>query len=208
MKNQDELEIIKNKLNSDDYLIRCDVVSELAKYIDNSQILNILIEMLDDKNYLVRCEVCDALYGCKSEIVLNKLLSRIKKERSSTTRMYIISTISSIVDETSNKSLIYDKLFSLSEKETSKCVIIAYMALFYILNKNIEYIYKALFYINDNDYHIRCNVVNLLNEVIDDENIFIILYSYKKRLLYENVYCVKDLLKRSLKELKIKYPPL
>lgn len=205
MRSKDKIEIIKNKLNNDDYLMRCDVVNDLAKYTDNIQILNILIEMLDDKNYLVRCEVCDALYGCKSEMVFNKLMTRIKKERSSTVRMYIISTIGSIVDCIINKNLIYEQLFTLSTKETSKRVIIAYMALFYLLNKDIKYIEKALFYINDSDYHIRCNVINLLNEVVDNENISIIVNLYKTRLLCEDIFCVKDLLEKSLKELTMKY---
>lgn len=203
MQDQHRFKIIENKLNSEDYLQRCDVVSDLAKYIDDFRVANILMEMLEDKNYLVRCEVCDALYGFKSEIVLNKLLTRIKKERSSTVRMYIISTIGSIIDCANNKNTIYEQLYILSTKETSKRVIIAYMSLFYLLNKDMEYINKALFYINDIDYHIRCNVINLLNEIVDNKNISIIINTYEKRLLIEDIFCVKDLLKTSLKELAI-----
>lgn len=203
MQDQHRFENIKNKLNSEDYLQRCDAVSDLAKYIDDFRVANILMEMLEDKNYLVRCEVCDALYGFKSEIVLNKLLTRIKKERSSTVRMYIISTIGSIIDCVNNKNAIYEQLYILSTKETSKRVIIAYMSLFYLLNKDMEYINKALLYINDIDYHIRCNVINLLNEIVDNKNISIIINTYEKRLLIEDIFCVKDLLETSLKELAI-----
>lgn len=191
--------VIKN-LSSEDSLERWDSVDYLTDYVSDTKIRNIIIQMIDDKDYLVRCQACEALYGYVSAEILNKYIERLKNERSSIVRMYIISNITYIVNSnTIDTAFLYETLYKYYLKEKSKHSIIAYLALFYSLKKDIVYIYKALFYINDNDYHIRCNVINILNEVIDDENISIIINFYKNRLSIEEAFCVKDLLEDSIK---------
>ncbi len=202
--NNDDIDKIKKNLQNEDFLVRCDAVHDLSKYNDDPYVLNILIEMLGDKNYLVRCDVCDALYNTKSKKVLESLVLKLKKEKSSTARMYMVSTICGIIKNIGCSSTIKIELMSLYEKEKSKCVIIAYMSVFYLMDKNKKFIKDALCYINDKNYHIRSNVINLLNDVVDEKIFDTIIHSYKRRLEKEDVFCVKELLERSLIELSSK----
>lgn len=192
-------ELIAN-LRSADFLIRCDSVEKLSQFPE-AEVLNVLIDMLNDKNYLVRCEVYEALSNFKSENILSILVNRIKRERSSTVRMYAISTICHLVKQISCNDNLIEELESLYDKEKSKRVIISYLSLMYLIEKNKKYIIKALEYINDIDYHIRCNVINLLSEVIDREVIELVCIEYNRRYLVENAQSVKILLEHEINEL-------
>lgn len=185
-------------LHSEDMLTRCDVVEYLSDYIDDFKILNIILKMLDDKSYLVRCEVCDALYNAKEEFILEKLILRLRKEKKSIVRMYIISTICNIIKNNKSYVKYINSLKIFYKKEKSKRVIISYLVLFYSINKNDKYLNNALMYLNDSDYHIRCNVINLVNNVIDNNNLNEIVKAYNNRLKIEKVFCVRDLIENSL----------
>ncbi len=195
---------IKRLLRNDDYLVRCDTIAALEMYNDNKEICDIIIEMLNDKNYLVRCEACEALYGVLDSDVLGKLMSRLKIEKSSVVRMYIVSNICQIIKSINYDFNIVDELAHLFNKEKSKRVIIAYLCVFYVMSGDKKFIYAILNYMNDEDYHIRHNAVNLLNDIVDKDNIEIVTSGYKNRLIREDAYSVRDLLERSLEELTVK----
>lgn len=194
----EDIEKIQYLLKSEDILIRCDTVEGLAEHITNPKILNILINMINDKNYLVRCEVCDALFNSEEEIVLEKLLLRLKKEKKSLVRMHIVSAVCNMVRKNKNNDRYINTLKILFNKEKSKRVIIAYLVLFYSTSKDKKYLNKALSYINDGDYHIRCNVINLINDVLDVGNTDIIVKAYNNRLKREKAFCVTDSIKRNV----------
>ena len=81
------------------------------------------------------------------------------------------------------------------EKEKAKKVCIAYDVLLYQITKDMSYIEKVLRYLDDENYHIRCNVINLLSGVIDQKNVIIIQEAYKNRLRKEQMRAVWSSLK-------------
>lgn len=197
-KNED-IKKVCSLLNSEDVLKRCDAVECLAEYIENLHILNIVIKMIDDKNYLVRCEVADALFNSTEELVLEKLIFRLRKEKKSVVRMHIVSTLCNIIRKNNYNYNYINSLKILFKKEKSRRVIIAYLILFYSISKNKKYLNIALLHLNNSDYHVRCNVISLVNDVLDIGNLDIIFKAYSNRLKIEKVFCVKDFIEKSIK---------
>ena len=190
------------ELKDDDVLIRCDAAASLYEYNEDEKVKEALKEALNDSNYLVRCEACDSLYGLNDRDILDCLLKALKKERSAIARMYIVSTVSSVLKEAGIAENEKSLLISLAEKEESKRVIIAYQALLYLIDRDKDHILKALSYLNDPNYHIRCNAVNLVYDAADEEVLDIVISGFEERLKAEKVFCVEDLLKKCLEELK------
>lgn len=197
-KSSNSIKELMNELYGEDFLVRCDAVEELSFFIEEEQVLKAIIEMLNDRNYLVRCEACDALINTKSIEVLNILIFHLKKEKSSIARMYTISTICNLMKQVVYTEEVVIQLNALYSKEKSKRVLIAYLSLFYLIEKERKYIEDALEYINDEDYHIRINVINLLSEVIDNNIIDVVYNAYKNRYLIENAESVKILLLKEI----------
>lgn len=53
-------------------------------------------------------------------------------------------------------------------KEKSTNVLLSYWCIFYLVEQDERYIQKILSYLSDEDYHIRCNVINLLADIEDN----------------------------------------
>lgn len=86
----------------------------------------------------------------------------------------------------------FEQIYLAYQKEKSKRVIIAYLALLYSIEKKRSYIAEILQNFNDNDYHIRCNVVDLICDIIDRENEEYIMQAFKERYLIEESLAVKS----------------
>ncbi len=188
------------ELQSEDFLKRCDAVEYLSQFIRDEKVSKKIQELFYDKNYLVRCEAYDAFYNSHSIRTVELLLNRLQTERSQCARLHICSTINSIIKESDLSGDMKERLTKLYMKEKSSRVLIAYHGTMYLLSKDIKYIKKILEALNDEDYHIRCNVVNVLYDVIDNDNKKMILDAYKQRLVNESTIAVKTLLKESLEK--------
>ncbi len=189
------------ELQSEDFSERCDAIEYLSQFIDDEEISKKIQERFYDKDYIVRCEAYDAFCGFHSAKIVETLLNRLKTERSQCARMYIYATINSIIRNFDISDGMKKKIKTFYMKERSPKVLIACNATMYLLSKDIKYIEKILSYLNCEDYHIRCNVVNMLYDVIDDDNKKLIADAYKKRLLNEPAGAVADSLKKALEEL-------
>ncbi len=186
------------ELHSDDFLKRCDAVEYLSQFINDEKISTKIQELFYDRNYLVRCEAYDAFYNSNSVSTMEPLLNRLQTERSQCARMHICSTINSIIKQNDISDDIKKRLLKLYMEEKSPKVLIAYYGTMYLLSKDVKYIEKALAALDDEDYHIRCNVVNILYDVIDNDNKKMIFDAYNKRLVHESSIAVKTLLEESL----------
>lgn len=188
------------ELQSEDSLKRCDAVEYLSQFISDEKISKKVQELFYDKNYLVRCEAYDAFYDSHSIRTVEFLLNRLQTERSKIARLHIVTTINSIIKNNNLSDDMKEGLTKLYMKEKSSRVLIAYHGTMYLLNEDIKYIEKVLEALNDEDYHIRCNVVNVLYDVINNDNKKMILDAYKQRLVNESTIAVKSSLEKALKE--------
>jgi len=195
-------QLIIDKLKCEDELDRCDAIEYLSSYIDDDSIADIIINMFADGNYLVRCEAYEAFYGYKKRNIVDTLIYRLKRERSKCARMYICSTLNSIIKYYEVNREQKQKILECYHKESKLNVLIGYWCTLYQIEKDQRYIIKVLNNINNKDYHIRCNVVNFLMEILDDKNKEIIERELNKQLLIEESPAVNELIKNSLKEFK------
>jgi hypothetical protein len=173
-------------LSSSDYLDRCDAIEYLSKYINDKEVASKLLTMFEDSNYIVRCEAYDAFYGYTDTDITQVLVKKLKRERSKCARMYLCSTLCSIIKLKGCDDNIKEEILACADKEKSLNVLLAFWCILYVIKKDIQYIYKVLDCFNNSDYHIRCNVVNLLYDVIDDKNIDVIVKNCKKQLGQED----------------------
>lgn len=194
--NIEELDVDQVKLcmSSEDFLIRCDTIEAISRYIFDKEIEEIIINGLYDENYTVRCEVYEALELSNDNSVPRKIYDRLRSEKSSIARMYAVSAILSLIKRKGYSNSFLKNLKASFEKEKEKPVIIAYLALFYYVENEIDYIRRALEYLDDEDYHIRCNVINIIGEVLDEENEEMIKNIFDKRYNIELSRAVKSLL--------------
>jgi len=183
-----------NKLNDIDEIERCDAIEYLSSFLEDDEIAIELLNMFNDRNYLVRCEAYDAFYGYNKKNIINNLIEKLQREKSKYARMYICSTLSSIVKffpltKKQNEAFLFCYI---KEKEVN--VLIGFWTILYLIEKNEKYVIEILNCINHNDYHIRCNAINFLYEVIDDKNKNLIIAAVNKRLNNEEAKSVKSLI--------------
>lgn len=180
-----------NMLSSSDSLDRADAIEALAKDIDNEKIKDLIKEHVNDRNYLVRCEVYEALGGCND---ISLLAERLKSEKNKIAKMYLISAITDTIDKQNATDKIVQQINDARQKEKNINVLLAYECLYYKIDGKTEHVKNVLQELNNTDYHIRCNVINLLADIVDDVNRKIIIDAYKSHLQNGDVLCVTELL--------------
>ncbi|MDD6735348.1 MAG: hypothetical protein PUE13_03430 [Clostridiales bacterium] len=109
-------------------------------------------------------------------------------------------------------ALQYNKKIGCSEQERTiihKCyskekelnVLLSYWCMLYLIDKDKSYIGKILEHLNNEDYHIRCNVINLLADVEDDYVKETAKTEYCTRLMKEDCLAVRSLPEEKLEEM-------
>lgn len=181
-------------LSSSDSLDRADAIEALAKDIDNEKIKDLIKEHVNDRNYLVRCEVYEALGSCNDISLLEILAERLKSEKNKIAKMYLISAIADTIDKQNATDKIVQQINNARQKEENINALLAYECLYYKIDGKTEHVKNVLQELNNTDYHIRCNVINLLADIIDSVNKKIIIDAYKLHLQNGDVLCVTELL--------------
>ena len=186
----------------EDWFDRGEFLFVLEDYIkDNPKIEQVIIEMLNDRNYMVRSDACELLYHSESPQVLTQLMKRLRKERSSLVRMYLLDAIRSSCHSLPLQDDEKLLLLQMYKREKAARVIIQYDALFYVLFHDAQYIQNALQYLNDDDYHIRCIVIQTLSAVLDSAATEIVLHAYLKRKEEETSYAVISILDKEIQRI-------
>lgn len=188
------------KLNSNDALSRCDAIEELSENISVIGVADEIQKHFDDNNFLVRSEAYDAFYGYADTTILDKLCYRIKKEKSKCARMHLCSTVCSIIKQVGCSKQLYNVIKQSYTKEKSTNVLLSYWCIFYLVERDKSYIQKILSYLSDEDYHIRCNVINLLADIEDSYVKQCERETFSARLESEDSEAVRVLLKDSLED--------
>ena len=189
----DPIKRILEDLKSEDFLVRCDAIENLASAL-GEKASDLIARMLDDRNYLVRCEAYDALIEIESFKEIDILLKHLRKERSSMARLHAVAAICEKLDADKTHESVIQSLKELFEQEKATRVSIAYYALFYKIEKQGKFVDLTLGYLDDADYHIRLNVINLLHDVTDENVAHHLLDEYMSRYQTEESRSVKTLL--------------
>lgn len=149
---------------------------------------------MESDDSLIRCEVYESLEQSQNDKVIISLHERIKTDRSSIARMYAVSAILALImKHCYSEDFIKKPKISFIEKKVKR-VNLTHLATLYYTEQNIDYIKKKLTCFEDKDYHIRCNVTNLLSDVIDSKNIDMVKAAYRKKYAIEQTRAVKSLL--------------
>ena len=177
-----------------DINIRCKV-AELLINARGKNYRKILINLAKDKDSLVRTEAYDSLcvYPCKK---VEKLLERaMKEEKDELACSYAIMSWGDVVyeiyddiidkinviDEIRNRKLIID-----SEQCMLSCEYVCYL---FGINNSFE---RIIAFENSNDYHIRCSVINILCDILDEDNEHEIRGILNEVIVKEKVFAVKS----------------
>lgn len=185
-------------LKSDDLLIRCDAIEYLGRNISSPEDIEVIVRCFWDKNYLVRCEAYDAMYECNNENVYNSLIKRLSQERSKCARMHLCSSLCSIIKKQKYTKNDINQILKCYQKEEDLNVLLSYWCILYVLFKDKKYIDNILSCLENEDYHIRCNVINLLYDIEDDVVKQYERIAFSKQLGIERSKAVKMLLEDTL----------
>ena len=192
-----------NELNIKDmeWLDKCDVIDAMYDFVDIGYVKDFLIDLVNDKNYIVRCSVYEALGNVKKEQMLDELMGFIKKERSATARSYLIDAIGRHISNSDFNENWYSKLNIYYERENSIRVLIQYWAVFYIIKKDEQYIYRILEQISNKDYHIRCTVINSMPALSNKNITEVVKRCYAERAEIETSVAVQENIKQALADI-------
>lgn len=190
---ENNFDALIEKLKSDDFLIRCDAIEELSHMSGENIIIEIL-GMLNDRNYLVRCEAYDALIDLGALKELDKIISHLKRERSTFARMHAVAAITIILRGIECPHKTVRDLKKMFRAEKSQRVLIAYDVMLYHFEKDDKYIYDVLKNLDNDDYHIRMNVISMLSDVDEESLVNYILRRFRARSEIETSFAVASLL--------------
>lgn len=193
-----DIEEVKILLSAEDDLMRSDVVEILYDYIDETEIQEILFDSLNDRRYIVRCDVYDCIGDMKKRAALLKLLERLPYEKNKLAKMYLISAICRLEKfiQEEDKDIIHR--YCNHKKQGYNGLKIACLSLKYIMEKDLSLIYDILEFLNDKDYHIRHNVINFTDIILDENNEHIVLEYYRNYKAIEEADSVKERIEKEI----------
>ena len=183
----------------------CQIRSEAASMILNSPYSDkndekLLLEMCYDKESLVRIEVYDALSCCSEKYVADKIKSAITYENDCIARSYAIiswADIAARIIQNYTQEIEYIKLIQKSKLIcTNHCRLSCYYALYRFGEAGS--LKNMLDFLNSNDYHIQCTVVNFLNCSVKSQDIPTVINELKRVLKTNPVRAVAETIKNFL----------
>ena len=130
-------------------------------FFDNT---NVVLELLSDSDECVRIEMIEACYACKQELVREKLLQMLKNTMG-LEKGYLLLTLSYIYQDDEEKivDILKENIHSLDAHEKMD----AYAGLI-ILGYDC-YLKDLLRFLESSEYYIRCAVLNMISELIQND---------------------------------------
>ncbi len=161
---------VLNKLSYSEYPLTRIKVARLCGYEKDLRTKNILLRLMNDPNENVRTEVYDALSSYKEYEISAYLKNVVKKEEDYIAKSYaILSWIEIVVvlSQISNEEI--DFLINVLESaDDSSCSLSCCYGL-YLFGVE-EYLIEIGNFLKNEDYHIRCSAINLLQDVKNGKN--------------------------------------
>ncbi|WFR55921.1 HEAT repeat domain-containing protein [Anaerocolumna sp. AGMB13025] len=192
-------EILQEFSIDEDAIVRSMVAPLLVDFI-NETAKDILIKLAQDQDALVRTEAYDSLSVFPFGDVETLLEEFVKLEKDSLARSYAILSWADVTCGLGHVSI--DKINNLKKAKLNEKSIecsLGYCYALYVFGE-IEILNEILCYLRNDSYQIRCMTINLLNEIINEKNDFIIKDSIKRLLISEDTTAVKERAKNFLKD--------
>lgn len=182
-----------------DSFVRSMIPPLLTNFIDEAA-LGILWRLAQDQDTLVRTEVYDSLAVFPFDVVEKLLEKFMIEEKDALARSYAILSWADVTLSLNHVS--FDKINVLKKaksiEESIECSLSFCYAL-YVFGQN-EVLNELLSYLSNENYQVRCRVINLLDEIINKSNESIIKNTMYKLLASENTTAVNERAKSFLEE--------
>lgn len=131
-----------------------------SSYFDN---IDVVLKLLSDTDECVRIEMIEACYACEQESVRKKLFQMLKKAKG-LEKGYLLITLSYIYQDNNKKivDILNENIHSLDVYEKMD----AYIGL--IILGYDSYLKEVLKFLESSEYYVRCAVLNMLSELIQN----------------------------------------
>lgn len=131
-----------------------------SSYFDN---IDVVLKLLSDNDECVRIEMIEACYACEQESVRKKLFQMLKKAKG-LEKGYLLLALSYIYQDNKKKivNILNENIHSLDVYEKMD----AYVGL--IILGYDSYLKEVLKFLESSEYYVRCAVLNMLSELIQN----------------------------------------
>lgn len=185
---------IKKFSDDKDALVRS-MVADLLVNFSYEEAKKILLKLARDKKSMVRIDAYDSLavFAFEDvEIFLKKAILHEKNEMACAYAIMSWGDISGALGGDMQKRKFFVNKIKMLEriKNSERCMLSCYYVE-YILGRR-ERIKKIMFYLNSENYHIRCSTINILWSLLDIDNQEIIKKSLIELTNTEKIYAVKE----------------
>lgn len=191
---RDDIELLSELSENSDVEIRINVAQLLSAF-PSKKTKKILINMIRDDDALVRTNVCDSLSIFVDKDILSLLLSVIENDKDNMVKCYAILSardISQNLDYFFQKKTkaVFEKIIL---DECDDEILIAANSGLYVLGdvKKLDLILQQL---NNDNYFIRCFVINVLLDIVNNVNKAEILSNLMKLKQIEDTESVNSTL--------------
>ncbi|MCL2916028.1 HEAT repeat domain-containing protein [Shewanella corallii] len=169
---------------SADYETRIEAIEASYDYSNSSEVTNAIVESVNDSDELVRVSAVEAIGNLKIP-VSDVQLKRLLKDDHSLVRCAAIITIGLL----SRQTLMEPVKRVYGQGNANESVSCCYCL--YLLGEQ-EYLAKALSYLEDDDYTVRCSVINTANEFVKDRDVDMVLSMLTEKSKTETTNAVQS----------------
>lgn len=126
--------------------------------------IDVVLKLLSDTDECVRIEMIEACYACEQELIRNKLFQMLKNAKG-LEKGYLLLTLSYIYQDNKKKieDILNENIHSLDVYEK----VDAYIGL--IILGYDSYLEEVLKFLESSEYYVRCAVLNMLSELIQND---------------------------------------
>ncbi|MBE6844625.1 MAG: hypothetical protein E7508_02770 [Ruminococcus sp.] len=197
----DDTVFIRSCLTDSGYEIRSTAASMIlnSPYSDENDI-ELLYKMCDDEEALVRIEVYDALSCCSEKYVADKIKSAIISEDNCVSRNYAIICWTDVTAKITQDYAQEIEFIKSIQKSKLICTDHCRLSCYYALYRFGEAgsLESMLDFLNSNDYHIQCAVVNFLSCSVKSQDIPTVNSELERVLKTSPVRAVAETIKNFL----------
>lgn len=185
----EDASLIYECLTDEDALVRCEAVSLLShpELKDIEKEIQLLLSMCDDADAFVRTEAYDVLSGFHDKRTPERLQQAILHEQDELARSYAVMSWADTVSDIP-ESVQFIQEYQKTETSESCLLSCAYALYQFHDAGSLE---KMLSFLNSEDYHIRCSVVNSLR-FADESDLPVICQAFRNCYASEETRAVRS----------------
>ena len=172
---KDDVDLARICLSDKEPLVRAEAVSLICNSsFFNEKDIERLLTLFDDDEMLVRIELYDGLSDCTNEVVIEKLKNAVYSEKDDIARSYAIEAwTDTIINSSSENRTFYKEINFIRSIQNIQRSEYTRLACEYALYsfKVKGALQNMLSFLESEDYHIQCSVINSLIRILRKEDI-------------------------------------